>query len=210
MNGIRQYVTELQGTLERLPLQAIEDVIQVLHEARLHGRQVCVIGNGGSASTASHIVCDLAKNTRVEGVPHVRTLDILDNSAVLTAYANDEGYENALAQHMANFIHPGDVIIAISTSGNSPNVLRAVEAGNAAGAITIGFTGFDGGRLQSLASKNVHIESSNIEQVEDIHLMLGHVITVDLRQLARDLIMRRNGNQKNDPAPLVLSEAHSD
>ena len=209
MNGIRQYVMELQGTLARLPLQAIDDVIQVLHEARLHGRQVFVIGNGGSASTASHIVCDLAKNTRVEGVPPLRTLDILDNSAVLTAYANDDGYENALALHIASFIQRGDILIAISTSGNSPNVLRAVEAGNAAGAVTIGFTGFDGGRLQSLASMNIHIDSSNIEQVEDIHLMLGHIITVDLRQLARDLVLHRNGSQKPVPVSLALSKAQT-
>ena len=209
MNRIHQYVRELQGTLARLPLQAIDDVIQVLHEARLHGRQVFVIGNGGSASTASHIVCDLAKNTRVEGVPPLRTLDILDNSAVLTAYANDDGYENALALHIASFIQRGDILIAISTSGNSPNVLRAVEAGNAAGAVTIGFTGFDGGRLQSLASMNIHIDSSNIEQVEDIHLTLGHIITVDLRQLAMDLVTHGNGSQKPAAVSLTLSEAQT-
>jgi D-sedoheptulose 7-phosphate isomerase len=209
MNRIRQYVGELQGSLARLPLQAIDDVIQVLHEARLHGRQVFVIGNGGSASTASHIVCDLSKNTRVEGVPPLRTLDILDNSAVLTAYANDDGYENALALHIASFIQRGDILIAISTSGNSPNVLRAVEAGNAAGAMTIGFTGFDGGRLQSLASMNIHIDSSNIEQVEDIHLMLGHIITVDLRHLAMDLVLHRNGSQKPAAVSLTSSEAQT-
>ena len=195
MEEIRQYVTELQATLDLLPLEKIDEVIRVLHAARLDGQQIFILGNGGSASTASHFVCDLAKNTRIDGVPHLRVLDILDNSAVLTAYANDEGYENAIANHLASFVRAGDVVIGISTSGRSPNVLRAIALGNQANAQTIGFTGFDGGELRSLAAVNVHIDSCNIEQVEDIHLILGHMITASLRRLAERSVLRSNGYQ---------------
>ena len=186
MEKTRLYVQELQETLDLLPVQAIEEVTEVLHSARLQGQQIFIVGNGGSASTASHFVCDLAKNTRVEGVPHFRVLDMIDNSAVFSAYANDEGYENAFAQHLANFVQPGDVVIGISTSGKSPNVLRAIELANEMKAQTIGFTGFDGGELHALTSMNIHVDSSNIEQVEDIHLILGHILTVNLRHLAAE------------------------
>ena len=103
---------------------------------------------------------------------------------MFSAYANDEGYENAFARHLASFVRPHDVVIGISTSGNSPNVLRAIELGNIVGAQTISFTGFDGGELRSLSTMNVHVPSSWIEQVEDIHLMLGHIMCTNLRQLA--------------------------
>jgi D-sedoheptulose 7-phosphate isomerase len=192
-NSIRNYVVELQRTLDLLPMQSINNVVQVLHAARLRQRQVFIFGNGGSASTASHIVCDLAKNTRVEGVPHFRILDMIDNSAVFSAYANDEGYENVFAQHLSNFAQPGDVVIGISTSGNSPNILRAIERANQLEAITIGIIGFDGGQLVDLASMNIHVKSDLIEQVEDIHLILGHMITINLRNLANESVSQNNG-----------------
>ena len=197
MDRVRQYVTELQETLGMLPVQAIDRVTKVMHSARLQQQQIFIVGNGGSASTASHFVCDLAKNTRMEGIPHFRVVDIIDNSAVFSAYANDEGYENAFAQHLANFVRPGDVVIGISTSGNSPNVLRTMELGNKMKAQTIGFTGFDGGQLLALTSMNIHIESSNIEQVEDIHLILCHMLTVNLRQMAAESAGRDNGRQSS-------------
>ena len=196
MNIARQYIADLKETLDLLPVNDIDRVTQVLHLARLRGQQIFIVGNGGSASTASHFVCDLAKNTRVEGVPHFRVLDMIDNSAVFSAYSNDEGYENAFAQHLANFVQSGDVVIGISTSGKSPNVLRAIELANEMKAQTIGFTGFDGGELHALTSMNIHVDSSNIEQVEDIHLVLGHMLTVNLRQLAVESIQRSNGRQK--------------
>jgi D-sedoheptulose 7-phosphate isomerase len=192
-NSIRNYVVELQRTLDLLPMQSINDVVQVLHAARLKQQQVFVIGNGGSASTASHIVCDLAKNTRVEGIPHFRILDIIDNSAIFSAYANDEGYENVFAQHLSNFAQAGDIVIGISTSGNSPNILRAIERANQLEAITIGITGFNGGQLVDLASMNIHVKSDLIEQVEDIHLILGHMITINLRDLAKKSVSQNNG-----------------
>lgn len=191
MDQIHRYVTELKYTLDLLPLASIQEAIEVLHDARLRQQQVFVMGNGGSASTASHIVCDLAKNTRAQGVPAFRILEMADNSAIFSAFANDEGYENAFAGFLANFVRPGDVVLGISTSGNSPNVLRAFELANSVGARTLSFTGFDGGKLRPMSQMNIHVPSSNIEQVEDVHLMLGHILCTLLRQMAMDMVAPR-------------------
>ena len=190
MDSVQQYIGDLQNSLAMLPIQAINEVIDALHEARLMKRQIFVMGNGGSASTASHMTCDLAKNTRIENLPHIRISEITDNSAIFSAYANDEGYENSFVAHLANFVEPKDVVIGISTSGKSPNVLKAIEYSNGINALTIGLTGFDGGRLKSLAAMNIHTPSDCIEQVEDIHLIISHIFCTKLRFLAT--------NAKND------------
>lgn len=183
MDYVRSYVAELQQTLDYLPVDLIQEVIHLLHKARINRRQVFIMGNGGSASTASHFVADLAKNTRKDSLPSFRVIGLTDNMAMVTAYANDEGYENVFAQQLANFVQPGDIVIAISASGNSPNVLRAVELANHSGAKTVGFTGFTGGKLGSLVNINLHVPSDVIEQVEDIHLMLEHMMVKALREM---------------------------
>jgi D-sedoheptulose 7-phosphate isomerase len=185
MNPIRNYVAELKETLDRLDAMVIEDIIAILHEARVNRRQIFIMGNGGSASTASHFVCDLAKNTRQENWPHFRVIGLTDNMAIFSAYANDEGYENVFAMQLASLIQPGDVVIGISTSGNSENVLRAITLANDMDATTIGFTGFDSGRLGSMVDIHSHTPSDCIEHVEDIHLMLEHLITKVLRESAK-------------------------
>lgn len=182
MDHIRSYIVQLQSTLDLLPLQKISEVISILYEARLANRQVFIMGNGGSASTATHFVCDLAKNTRKPGWPDFRVLGLSDNMALVSAYANDEGYENVFARQLASFVQPEDVVIGISTSGKSANVLEAVKLANDRGATTIGFTGFDGGQLAKLVDVNVHVPSDCIEQVEDVHLILEHLMCKVLRE----------------------------
>src|SRR3970040_2047242 len=140
MKYIQNYISVLQQTMDQLPLQLIADVIVVLQHSRMQGNQVFIMGNGGSASTASHFVCDLAKNTRRAGWPGFRVIGLTDNMAILTAYANDAGDERVFAEQLISLVQAGDVVIAMSTSGNSPNVLEAVEAANLRGATTIGFT----------------------------------------------------------------------
>jgi D-sedoheptulose 7-phosphate isomerase len=140
------------------------------------------MGNGGSASTASHFVCDLGKNTRREGWPHFRVWGMTDNMAALSAYANDDGYDQVFAAQLAAYVDPNDIVIAISTSGNSPNVLRAVELAASKQAKTVGFTGFDGGQLGQIVDLDIHVECDCIEQVEDVHLMLEHMVCTVLRQ----------------------------
>lgn len=176
MDAINGYLTGLQGLLDELPQSAIQEVIDVLAQARLEHRQVFILGNGGSASTASHFVCDLAKNTRCEGLPHFRAIGLTDNMEIFSAYANDEGYENVFSQQLINLIRPDDIVIAISASGNSKNVVNAVEEAKKYGVTTIGFTGFSGGRLGQIVDIQIHVASDIIEHVEDIHLMLEHMI----------------------------------
>lgn len=176
MEYIHNYMTALQHTMEQLPGQLIADTVTVLQRARLQGNQVFIMGNGGSASTASHFVCDLAKNTRHAELPHFRVIGLTDNIAIFSAYANDEGYEHVFSQQMLNLIRPGDVVIAISASGNSKNVINAVLEAQNHDVTTIGFTGFDGGLLGRIVNINIHVRSDIIEHVEDIHLMLEHMI----------------------------------
>jgi D-sedoheptulose 7-phosphate isomerase len=177
------YISELKATLDRLSHEKIEQVIDVLHEARMKENKIFVMGNGGSASTANHMVCDLAKNTRKPGWPAIKIIGLSDNMAIFSALANDEGYENVFSQQLANLLEPKDIVIAISASGNSRNVIKAVQLANEAGATTIGFTGFDGGKLGQMVDIQLHVPSDCIEHVEDIHLMLEHLIVQALRDL---------------------------
>ncbi|OGO41877.1 MAG: hypothetical protein A2W36_04425 [Chloroflexi bacterium RBG_16_58_14] len=181
MKAIASYISQLHLVLDRLPVETIQQVIDLLHQARLEHRQVFIMGNGGSAATASHFVCDLAKNTRCRGFPDFRVIGLTDNMPIFSALANDEGYENVFVQQLASFVRPGDVVIGISTSGKSPNVIKAVEWANLAGAQTVGMTGFDGGRLVGLVDIHLHVPSNTIEHVEDLHLVLEHLICKELR-----------------------------
>ena len=182
MEFIQNYISTLQLTMDQLPRQSIADVITVLQQARMKGNQVFILGNGGSASTASHFACDLAKNTRQDGVPHFRVIGLTDNMAMFSALANDQGYENVFSEQLNSLVRPGDIVIAISASGNSQNVINAAEAATRHEAKVIGFTGFDGGRLGRLAHINIRVDSNIIEHVEDIHLILEHLIVKTIKE----------------------------
>lgn len=186
MDQIIRYVNSLKDTLDTLPMTEIDQVIALLHEARISKRKIFIMGNGGSASTASHFVCDLAKNTRKPGWPNFRVIGLADNMSIFSAYANDEGYASVFAQQLDNLLNPNDVVIGISTSGNSPNVITAIELAKHRGATTVGFTGFEGGRLGSLVDIEIRVPSDSIEQIEDIHLILEHMITKVLREQVQD------------------------
>src|SRR5215208_4012939 len=188
MELIQNYISTLQLTMDQLPRQAIADVVAVLQQARVKGSQVFILGNGGSASTASHFACDLAKNTRRDGLPHFRVIGLTDNMAMFSALANDEGYENVFSEQLAGLVRPGDIVIAISASGNSKNVIKAVEEAHRHKATVIGFTGFDGGCLGQLANINIHVNSNIIEHVEDIHLMLEHIIVSSIKGQVRTVV----------------------
>jgi D-sedoheptulose 7-phosphate isomerase len=185
MELIQNYISTLQLTMDQLPRQVISGVIDSLQQARSKGSQIFILGNGGSASTASHFTCDLAKNTRQEGLPHFRVIGLTDNMAMFSALANDEGYENVFSEQLASLVRPGDIVIAISASGNSKNVINAVEVAHRYEATVVGFTGFDGGRLRQLADINIHVNSNIIEHVEDIHLMLEHLIVKIIKEQGR-------------------------
>lgn len=203
MNFIQSYFVELQGILDSLLEEEIEQVLDILHEARNSIQQVFILGNGGSASTASHFVCDLGKNTRVPGTPNFRVMGLTDNMALFSALANDEGYENVFAQQLANHLQPGDIVIGISTSGNSKNVVNAMNLANSGGATTIGFTGFDSGELGLIVDVNLHVPSHSIEHVEDVHLVLEHLITKALREKAMEMVL-------DDSALAILTDVTLD
>lgn len=182
MSVVKQYFTELTNTLDLIDEAVIKQTIDLLHQARVDQKQIFIMGNGGSASTATHFVCDLAKNTRVSHLPDYKVIGLADNMAIFSAYGNDDGYENVFAMQLASLVQRGDIVIGISTSGNSPNVLRAITVAQQAGAVTLGWTGFDAGKLGEMVDVHLHVPSDCIEQVEDIHLVLEHLITKVLRE----------------------------
>lgn len=190
MDQLELYVNELKNTLDNLPLAEMKQVIHVLHQARMSGRKVFILGNGGSASTASHFVCDLGKNTRLPGYPNFKVIGLADNMSIFSAYANDEGYDSVFANQLENLLEPGDIVIGISTSGQSPNVLKAIDLANRQGATTIGLTGYDGGRLGHMVDIELRVMSDCIERVEDVHLVFDHMITKVLREDFRDLELK--------------------
>ena len=179
--AISAYLTEMQSTLSNLPIDSIERVVRLLREARSQKKRVFLFGNGGSAATASHLACDLAKGTSTNGKPRMRVVSLTDNVPLISAWANDSSYEDIFAQQLREQVEPGDIAIGISASGKSPNVLNAIKVARSAGAITVGLTGFDGGDLKNLVDLCIVVPDNSIDQVEDVHLMLGHIITSCLR-----------------------------
>jgi D-sedoheptulose 7-phosphate isomerase len=206
MERIKQYLEEMKAAIDQIPMDRFDQIVDILHQARLNGQQVFIMGTGGSASAASHFVCDLAKGTRNQGWPHFRAIGLTDNVAILTAFANDEGYENALAGQLANLLRPNDVVFAISCSGNSPNVIKAVELANRSGAVTIGLTGRKGGQLATLCRVNISAQADAIQQQEDIHLMLCHMISVALNEMPKvEVITRRPAYAESNTLTLIKS-----
>lgn len=182
MDPIERYLTELVEMIRGLPRKDIRRVVQAVREVREQNRQLFLLGNGGSAATASHMACDLAKTSLMPEFKRIRAIALTDNVPLITAWGNDVSYEEVFAQQLANLVQPGDLVIAISGSGNSPSVLRAVETAKEMGARTVGFTGHPGGKLRGLVDISVVAPSRRIEQAEDAHLILDHLVSVALRE----------------------------
>lgn len=175
--GAKQYFEELQRVVTGLPHDGIDQIADALFTAYESGRIVYTFGNGGSASLASHFACDLGKGTAYcNGGRRFRVLALTDNVPTLTAWANDSTYEDVFSEQLRNFVHPQDVAFAISGSGNSKNVLNALEVAREAGATTLGISGFEGGRMKSLCDICVVVPSSNMQIIEDMHLAMAHSI----------------------------------
>lgn len=187
---IEKYMQELQTTIAKVPDETVEEVIQILLQSAVQGRKVFIFGNGGSASTASHFACDLSKNTLVPGAPRFKVIALTDNLALITAWSNDTAYDNVFAAQLEPLVEADDVVIGISCSGNSPNVLNAMKVARQANAKTIAFTGDVGGRLQDMVDVCIKAVSPRIEQQEDIHLVLEHCICSTIR----DELMTQNYN----------------
>jgi len=176
LDFVSDYRSRLAAALEAIPLERVAEAALWLREARDGGRQIFVCGNGGSAATASHFVCDVLKGCSYGRPERFRILALHDNLPTLTAYSNDVSYECVFVEPLKNFARPGDVLIAISGSGNSPNVLRAVEWANANGLKTIGLTGRDGGRLGALAQLEIRVPDPHMGRIEDGHMFVCHML----------------------------------
>jgi D-sedoheptulose 7-phosphate isomerase len=170
------YRSEVVKAIDTVDLEKVGQAIGILRQAREEGRGIFVCGNGGSASTASHFVCDMVKGASYGRPARFRIMALTDSLPTLTAYSNDVGYERVFVEPLKNFAKPGDVVMTISGSGNSPNVLRAVEYGNSAGCRTIALTGRDGGELGRLAQLNIQVSHPHMGRIEDTHLIVLHMI----------------------------------
>lgn len=180
-----EYLAEVRTLLDRFPRAQLERVTAELLAAHGRGSRIYIMGNGGSAATASHFACDLAKGCSVGGRPGFRVSSLTDAVPTLTAIANDLAYEEIFREQLRTLLEPSDVVVAISTSGNSPNVLRALEYGRSCGAVTIGFLGFDGGKAKDLVDACILINSFDYGHVEHFHSMVTHLIAQYLAQHLR-------------------------
>ena len=173
---IDDYLARLRVAIDSLPQDRIADLGELLFRAYRDGKHVFTLGNGGSASTASHMACDLAKNTIDSNMRRFRILSLNDNVSLLTALANDLGYENVFSEQLKNLIRAGDVLIVISASGNSPNVLGAIRYAQERSAEVAAIVGFGGGRAAQLADLAIVVDSDHYGIVEDVHLVLNHIL----------------------------------
>src|SRR5713226_1381274 len=190
--GAEAYLQQVSDVLKRLPFALIDQVIEGLWNAYREDRTVYLFGNGGSAALASHCACDLGKGTIMNGHRRFRVLALTDNVPLLTAWANDASYADVFAEQLQSFLRKDDVVLAFSASGNSPNVLNALTLAHEIGALTMGLTGFQGGKMKALCELCVVIPSENMQVIEDLHLSVTHSIFTSLRARIAELTSRRH------------------
>ena len=179
---LRDYWDEVADIAAAIDLTDLERAAVMLLTCQARGRVVFVIGNGGSAATASHFACDLSKGTRRDGPPTFHVVSLTDNVPLLTAWANDSGYDRVFSEQLTALARPGDLLVAISASGNSPNVVAAVDAARSCGMSVVSLSGRSGGRLAHLVDVLVNVPSDTIEVVEDAHLIVAHSLCVAVRK----------------------------
>ncbi len=181
-SSARQYVDQLSDLLAKMDVRTVDRVTDLLFLAYRENRQVFVLGNGGSASTASHHVLDYVKTAAVDGRRRLRAFCLSDNIGFTTALANDIGYEATFIYPLESYSAAGDVVVAISGSGNSPNVVKACEWAKANGLVLVALTGFSGGVIGPMADVHVHVPSDNYGMIEDLHLAIGHMVAQSLKK----------------------------
>jgi D-sedoheptulose 7-phosphate isomerase len=173
---IETYLKKLQKVIAELDLGEIDAVARIWKRAYDEERTIFLLGNGGSASTASHIACDINKGACLHAKKKFRVMALTDNLPTILALANDIGYEAIFVEQLKNFARPGDVVVGISGSGNSPNVLRAIEYARELPCTTIGVCGYSGGKLKPLVDCCFHVKVDDMQIAEDLHMVLGHIL----------------------------------
>ena len=176
MTFTESYRSDLIQAVNQIDLEKVNQAIEWFKQARAEGRTIFVCGNGGSASTASHFACDIVKGASYNRDARFRIMALTDSLPTMTAYSNDVSYECVFCEQLKNFAQPGDLVMAISGSGNSPNVLRAVDYANSLGCKTIGLTGRDGGKLGPMAKLNIQVPVPHMGRIEDAHMIVCHMI----------------------------------
>lgn len=182
MSFVAEYKQDLLEAVNCIDLAKVEMATDWMREAQAAGRHIFTCGNGGSAATASHIACDIVKGASYNREKRYKILALTDSLATLTAYSNDVSYEQVFVEQLKNFATSGDVLLAISGSGNSPNVLRAVEYAKTVGCRTIALSGRDGGKLGPIADLNIQVSVQHMGRIEDAHLIACHMIAYGLMQ----------------------------
>lgn len=173
---VANYIEQNLKLLQSLDPKAIAPIISVFEKARDQEKRVYAIGNGGSASTASHFVNDMGKGASIGREKRFKIIPLTDNVEWMTALSNDLCYEDVYLEQLKNFAESEDVLLAISGSGNSENVLRAVRYANEVGCVTVGFTGYKGGQLKDLVQHCIVVPSDHMGRIEDVHVILQHMI----------------------------------
>jgi D-sedoheptulose 7-phosphate isomerase len=169
------YIQQLKEVLDAFPHHQFNRFYEVLIEAYEKEKHIFIMGNGGSGSTASHWVCDINKECCIHNGKRFKMISLTDNIPTMLAYGNDLSYEDIFLEQLINFFIPGDVVIGISGSGNSVNVIKAIEYANANGGITVGLCGYSGGTLLNLVQIPLHIPVADMQKTEDVHLIVGHI-----------------------------------
>ena len=181
VNFVKLYTEQLSDVLSALPEDKFYEINAALQDARETGKQIFTAGNGGSAAAASHMVCDFGKNTREDGKKRMRAICLNDNIPSVMAYANDEGYEVIFSEQLLALGQPGDILIAISGSGNSANILKVIETARQMQIKVIGLTGFQGGKMKAMTDICLVVPSDSMEIIEDVHLIINHILAGLLR-----------------------------
>jgi D-sedoheptulose 7-phosphate isomerase len=199
----RPYFELLSKSIQSMPFEEIDRVATLLVQAYEQERSIFLFGNGGSAALASHFACDLGKGTVNGSRKRFRAMAFTDNVPLMTAWANDSKYEDIFAEQLANFASPGDIAFAISGSGNSPNVLRALEAAKESRSTTIGLAGFSGGQMRALCDACIVVPCDNMQIIEDLHLCVAHSLFTCIRaklsssghEVLRPRLVKRTGTR---------------
>lgn len=181
--NLKNYLEDFQQLLTQVDEKEVQNLIDAVTDAYVRDQFIYIIGNGGSGANASHMCEDLGKGTLTDfdNQKRLKVLSLTDNTPYILAWANDTNYDRVFVEQLKNFAQPGSLLIAISGSGNSPNIIKAVEYANENGIKTFGITGYDGGKLREIAQQNLHVPSFNMGAVESVHLVIFHYILDTLK-----------------------------
>lgn len=173
---IAQYLESIGDIIKNLDLKNIGEVIKEIKKAYKEDKRIFVFGNGGSAATANHFACDFGKNAIKDENKRIKIISLSSSISSITAYGNDVGFDSIFEEQLKNLMHDGDLTICISASGNSPNILKAAEYAKKRNGTVISLTGFDGGKLKESSDLNVNVDSDSYEKIEDVHVIITHII----------------------------------